>query len=312
MFGISAALTTPLEPGGGADVDHARLNRHIAALTAAGCASVTLFGTTGEGPSFTPRARLETLGAVIAAGTAPDRLVLALHGTAVGDIVEQAQAALSLGVSRFLLPPPSYFAGPSDTGLGDWFAAILSRLADSPARFILYHIPQVIGVALPVTLVATLKAAFPGAVFGVKDSSGDFANTRALLGLEGLQILVGDERQLAAAAKLGAAGAISGMANLFPGRLARMLTTGTDDKAICALVDTVLNYPVTPAIKTLVAHRHDDPAWRRCAPPLEAIPHPGRRILTAALDAAAEARARPDRQAQDAQNARSGAGRAGP
>ncbi len=285
MFGISAALTTPFDNGG--SVDHARLNRHIAGLRDAGCSSVTLFGTTGEGPSVAVEARLATLAAVIGAGTDPDRVILALHGAAAGDIVEQARTALAMGVSRFLLPPPCYFDHPPEAGLSDWFAAVFAPLSGSAAQVILYHIPQVTGVGLPVSLAAALGAAFPGLVLGVKDSSGDFDNTRELLKLPGLQILVGDERQLAAGARLGAAGAISGIANLFPERLARVLSSGKDDPVVNALVDRVVTYPVTPAIKAMVAHACADAAWRRCAPPLLAIDDEGSTALAKAHDAVA-------------------------
>lgn len=285
MLGISAALTTPFEGDG--SVGHIRLNRHIASLMDAGCRSVTLFGSTGEGPSVAVDARLATLGAVIGAGTDPARVILALHGNAAGEIVVQARAAMAMGITRFLLPPPCYFGHPSDAGLANWFGAVFSQFAGSAARFILYHIPQVIGVGLPISLVAALKSEFPEAILGVKDSSGDFGNTRELLKLKGIQTLVGDERQLAAGARLGAAGAISGIANLFPERLAQMLYSGKDDPGITALVDKVLAYPVTPAVKALVAHRYSDQEWLRTAPPLVAVSDGDYATLAKTLDAVA-------------------------
>jgi len=283
MFGISAALTTPFTETG--SVDFARLIAHARTVLGEECSSATLFGTTGEGASVATNERLATLRAAVDGGIDPATLVLTLHGAAAGDIVAQAKAAIGMGVKRFLLPPPCYFAASSEAGLTAWFASILSRIEDAGARVILYHIPQVIGVALPVETVAKLKAAHPDAVIGVKDSSGVFENTAKLLELPGLEILIGDERLLAAGARLGAAGAISGIANLFSGRLARELASGETDPEIDHLVDTVLRFPVTAAIKSLVAHRYDDPAWRRVRPPLVPTPDRGYAALVAAFDA---------------------------
>ena len=56
-------------------------------------------------------------------------------------------------------------------------------------------------------------------------------------------------------------------------------------RASSALVEELLKYPVTPAVKELVAHRTGDPAWRRVAPPLEPLTENEARRLTGAYDA---------------------------
>lgn len=282
MFGISAALTTPVAPDG--SVDHACLNAHIATVLSEACTSVTLFGTTGEGASVAQDARIETVHAVIDAGIDPAKLVLTLHGVAADDVARQAAAALDMGVARFLLPPPCYFSQPSDAGLYNWFTQVLSPFTGTGAQFILYHIPQVIGVGLSIDLIVALKAAFPAQVLGVKDSSGALENTRNLLQLPGLEILVGDERLLATCVKDGASGSISGIANLFSTRLAAVLASGVDDPGINHLVDAVLKMPVTPAIKALVAHKYDTQAWRKTFAPLDPTPDADIATLTQAYD----------------------------
>ncbi len=285
MFGISAALTTPFTTDG--SIDHTRLNTHIKGLLNEGCSSVTLFGTTGEGASVASEDRLATVRAAVDAGIDPAKLVLTLHGAAACAVTSQARQAIDMGVRYFLLPPPCYFSQPSDAGLFNWFAAILSHLGGTGAQIILYHIPQVIGVGLPIDLVTRLKVAFPELVFGVKDSSGSFENSKKLLQLPDLDILIGDERLLAPSARLGASGAISGIANLFPARLARALETGNDDLDINNLVDTALTLPITPAIKALVAHKYDDRAWLQTLAPLTPISDPDCATLAKAYDAVA-------------------------
>ncbi len=214
----------------------------------------------------------------------PARLVLTLHGAAAWDVADQASAALALGVRRFLTPPPCYFSAPEPAGLFNWFGGVFSRFEGTGAQFILYHIPQVIGTGLAVDLVAGLKAGWPELMFGGKDSSGSFDNTKALLQLDGLAILVGDERQLAACARIGASGSISGIANVFAGRLMRVLASGVDDPSINHLVDTVLGFSVTPAVKPLVAYKYGCDDWRRVSAPLVATTDAGFATLARACD----------------------------
>ena len=287
MFGISAALTTPFTGSG--DVDLPRLQSHVEALAAAGCRSFTLFGTTGEGPSIPTDERHVVLRRLIEAGISPDSLVLAMHGCAADDIVQQVSDARHLGVETFLLPPPCYYEDPPAEGLRQWFAEVIGSFRGTPARFILYHIPQVIGVGIPPSTIAALKAAFSENLVGVKDSSGSLENALALLKMPGLEILIGDERLLATCARQGASGAISGIANLFPERLVKMLQTGEADADIDRLVDAITGLPVTPAIKALVAHRYRDKRWQNVRAPLESTPREARASLAQIHDMIASA-----------------------
>jgi len=126
---------------------------------------------------------------------------------------------------------------------------------------------------------------------GVQVAAGD--NTARLLAAHGdLAILVGDERQLGPAMRKGAQGSISGLANVCAGALRRMIETGEQEPAVTRLVEAVLAYPVTPAVKALIAHRTGDPAWVRVRPPLSPLDTAKVARLGAAYDAEFGARAR--------------------
>ena len=137
---------------------------------------------------------------------------------------------------------------------------------------ILYNIPSVTAVTLSVGLIGRLRAAFPEVIIGVKDSSGDWAYTQQLLAAHSdLILLIGDERHLAHGVRLGAQGAISGLANVIAPRLLPLAQEGRDDAGIVRLVDDLLKYPVIPAIKSLIADKTGDHEWRRARPPLLAM-----------------------------------------
>ncbi len=270
-FGLSAALTTPFDAEG--RVDLPRLVAHARDCLSKGCDTVTVFGTTGEGASLSRDERTAIFEALIGGGVASNRLVCAVSETSIGEAVLRARTALEAGSGAVLILPPFYFKAPSDVGVFDWYAAVFRGLGAAARDVLLYHIPSVTQVPLSPALVHRLADAFPGVVRGVKDSGCDWPATEKLLAGRGdLEILVGDERDLARAVRNGGAGAISGMGNVCPARIRRLAVDGVDDPAVYELVDAVVKVPVTPAVKALVAHVTGDDAWRRTRAPLEPTP----------------------------------------
>ncbi|ERM00621.1 dihydrodipicolinate synthase [Brucella intermedia 229E] len=267
-FGLSAALTTPFDADGKIDVSRAL--KHARARLDNGCSSVTLFGTTGEGASIADAERAALLDAFVVGGLPASSMVVGVMENSVADAVLQAGDALRRGCKAILLAPPSYFKNLSDEGLFNWFSSVVKGLGEDARGIILYNIPSVTAVELSVDLISRLRAAFGDIIIGVKDSSGNWAYTEKLLAAhKDIAILIGDERDLAAGVRLGGQGAISGMANLFPpDRLLRMINDGQDDAELVAAVQQLLNYPVTPAVKAMVARHTGDKEWRRVRAPL--------------------------------------------
>ena len=290
-FGLSVALATPFAED--RSIDLPRLVAHGRQSLSDGCASLTVFGTTGEGASLGLNERNRALGALVGAGVDPrTQLVVGIAAASVEEAIAQGRAGLMLGCPSFLLAPPFYFKGAGDEGLFDWFAAVLTGLGPRAGNVILYHIPQVTSVGLSMDLVGRLKKAFPAQVTGVKDSSGDWENAQALLKHHGeLHILIGDERLLAKAMNLGASGAITGLANIAPD-LMKPLIDGIEEPRVNAMVEAVLPFAVTAAVKALVGHRRKDPvAWSRMRAPLRSLGEAECAKLFATIDAIREKRA---------------------
>jgi 4-hydroxy-tetrahydrodipicolinate synthase len=267
-FGLSAAIATPFDAA--FEPDCARLAAHARALIEAGCGGVTLFGTTGEGAALSLAQRRAMLEATVAAVGEPRRRVtVGVTACALDDARDQARLGLDADCRALMVTPPFYFKGVDDEALFVWHARLFDRLGARARDVILYHIPGVTQVAISPELVGRLKTAFPGVVIGVKDSSGDWANSARLVAEHAdLIILIGDERHLARGVRAGGSGAISGLANIFPAELTQMIVNGADDARISGLVDDLVRLPVIPAVKALIALARGDSAWRRCAPPL--------------------------------------------
>ncbi|MGX9572988.1 dihydrodipicolinate synthase family protein [Mesorhizobium sp. f-mel] len=282
-FGLSVALTTPVEASG--QIAISPMITQARACLGAGCSSATLFGTTGEGASVGTGERRLVTEAMLAAGIPAHQLVASVLVDAAEDAAEQARHALQCGVRNILLAPPSYFKNVGEDGLFGWFSAVFAALGPLARGVLLYNIPSVTMVPLPLSLIGRLRAAFPGVVAGVKDSGGDWSYSEALLRAHGdLVILIGDERHLARSVRQGGQGAISGMANFVTGEIRAMAEDGRDDARVERFVLELLKYPVIPAVKVMVARKTGDERWLAVRPPLEPIASQGRQQLAAAYD----------------------------
>ena len=266
QFGLSCALALPLTDS--FDIDFSRLVAHAQRCLASGCSSVTLFGTTGEGASISLAEREKILTALSEIGIRMDQVIGGVTASSVGDAIAQARLVMERGCRAALVAPPFYFKDVTEEGLYNWFSQFCAQLGER-LEVILYHIPSATATPLSVRLISRLRESFPKTIKGVKDSGSDWSYTEALLKSHNdLAILIGNERHLAAGIRLGAKGAISGLANVWPEILRRVIQTGNDDSRITSLVTEILKFPFTSAIKVLLAHRDNDPAWATVRPPL--------------------------------------------
>src|SRR5690349_14360615 len=115
--------------------------------------------------------------------------------------------------------PPFYYKGVSDDGLFRSFAEVIDRVADSRLQLYLYPIPPLSQVPFTLALIERLLARYPGTVAGVKDSSGDWANTKAMLDAfakQGFDVFAGSEVFLLENMRNGGKGCITATGNINP------------------------------------------------------------------------------------------------
>ena len=285
QFGLSCALALPL--AGTFDIDFPRLVAHAQRSLASGCSSVTVFGTTGEGASISLAEREQILAALAEAGIGMDQVIGGVTASSVGDAVAQARLVIERGCRAALVAPPFYFKDATDDGLSNWFSLFCEKLGEERIKVILYHIPSATATPLSVRLISRLRESFPKTIQGVKDSGNDWSYTEALLKSHSdLAILIGNESHLAAGVRLGASGAISGLANLLPEILLRIIETGRDDNRITSLATEILKFPLIPAIKVLLAYRDNNPAWATPRSPLVRLSKADTTSLSLAFDRA--------------------------
>lgn len=272
---LPAALT-PIDSDG--RPDPVRLAAHIRDLVARGCAGVALFGTTGEGPAFSVAERIALVEGLLAEGIEPKRLLLSASAIAREDVVALCKASAAHGLMGAMVKPLSFFRDATQEGLFRFYEEVIERTDDPRLALYLYNIPQFTGCALGLELVASLAAAFPETVEGVKDSSADLPLALALIErLPELDIYVGAEEHLPAVVAAGGAGGISGMANVMPERVAALMAgdgRGDSPEALAALdgaVQAVMEIPFVAALKAILALRNRDSGWMRVRAPLVAL-----------------------------------------
>ena len=268
---------TPIRPDRAIDME--RLAAHCHALLSEGADAIALFGTTGEATSFSPGERMAALEGLIAAGIAPEKIMPGTGCPAVTDTIALSRHAFEQGCEVVMTLPPYYYKAVSEDGIFDATAWLIEALDGLNPRIILYHIPPVAVVGFPVKLVRRLADAFPGIVTGVKDSSGDWSNTEALLeACPDLDIYPGSETFLLPALRTGGAGCITATGNINTRAIRAVIDTRDPAEAdrrhdeIVAYRRTIEARPAIPAIKAVLADRYGAPSWRAVRPPLRALP----------------------------------------
>ena len=276
--GIWPALLTPLDAN--LDINIPAFAKHALHLLDAGCMGVTPFGTTGEGPSFSVAERMAAIDGLISAGVPAQRILVSTSCAALPDVVALTGHAVQAGAFGVLLLPPFFLKGVPDQGVIDFYSQVIDKAADDRLRIVLYHIPQISGVGLSHHVVQTLVKRYPTTVIGIKDSSceRDVSLAFAKAFMPPLQVWVGNEPDLQTLAARGAVGAVSGVGNVMPRLLQRLVAefeganAARDQARVKAFIEILVNgWGMTAAFKGIMAILEKDPGWRRVRAPLVAL-----------------------------------------
>ncbi len=272
--GVLSPVVTPFDRNLKPDAE--RLARHCQWLLK-NDVGLAVFGTNSEANSMSVGEKLDLLERLTNAGVPAARMMPGTGCCALTDSVEMTRAAVRLGCGGVLMLPPFYYKGVSDDGLYRSYAEIIERVGDDRLRVYLYHIPPVSQVPISLALIERLLRTYPGIIAGVKDSSGDWNNTKAMLEQfqpQGFDVFAGSETFLLATLRGGGAGCISATANVNPGPIAQLAKTWRQADAYQqqAALDAVRKVfqaaPMIPALKSAIAHFSGDDSWGTVRPPL--------------------------------------------
>ncbi len=288
LKGVVAAAVTPVT--GTYSIDARRLAEHVEILLADGCSFVSTFGTTGEGASLSTTQKAGALDELIALGIDPAKLIPAVMTPALDEAGGMIAAAAKHGCRGVLVLPPFFYNDPSHEGLVGFVGEALNRAGKPDIGVLLYNIPRFTGVPFDAPLVSSLIKAFGTQIVGIKDSTGDEANSISLAqDFPDISVFTGDDRVMPGLVSAGGAGMIGGMPNLFAPELRRVFenplapeTKPLRDRA-AQRIDVIDSSGSLVAIKAVMAARLADPEWARPLPPLQALSPMQADTLLAAL-----------------------------
>ena len=289
--GVLVPVLTPFTASG--EPDAGRFVAFCRWLLDEGADGLAIFGTTSEANSMSAGERMALLDRLIASGIPAAKL---MPGTGACSITEAAMLikhAVGHGCGGVLMLPPFYYKGMTEQGVFDFISAVIDKVGSPALKMYLYHIPPQTMIPFGVELVGRLIKAYPGTVVGLKDSSGDWNNTKALCdaySAESFAIFPGSEVFLLDGLRNGGVGCITASGNVNVPGIKKVYDNwrGPQAEALQAEITTLRNtlqaYPMVPALKRVIAHYHNDPAWAVVRPPLVPLDPAQSATLIAALD----------------------------
>jgi 4-hydroxy-tetrahydrodipicolinate synthase len=287
--GVLAPVLTPFKKDLVPDPE--RFVAHCRWLLAQGIAGLAVFGTTSEANSLSAEERMDLLDALIAGGIGSELLMPGTGCCSLTDTVRLTAHAVRNGCGGVLMLPPFYYKPVSDDGLFAQVAEVVERVGDARLRIYLYHIPPVAVVGYSLDLIERLTKEYPSVVIGLKDSSGDWNNTEAILKrFPGFDVFPGSEVFLLAALRAGGMGCITATANINGAAVSKLYDRWRTPEAdrlqdeITTLRKTVEAYPMIPALKQILAHFRNDPTWAAVRPPLIRLTRTDAQALIANLE----------------------------
>lgn len=286
--GVLVPVLTPFTRSG--DPDAGRFIGFCRFLLDQGADGLAIFGTTSEANSMSGAERMELLDKLVAAGIPPAKLMPGAGACSVSEAAQLIRHAVGHGVGGVLMLPPFYYKGMDDDGLFAFFASVIERVGSSALRMYLYHIPPQTVLGLSLDLVGRLIKAYPETVVGLKDSSGDWNNTAALLErFPNFSVFPGSEVFLLDGLRKGGAGCITATGNVNVPGIRKVYENWRTPQAdalqaeITLARKTIQAYPMVPALKRIVAHFHNDPDWAAVRPPMTALGEAQSKALLADL-----------------------------
>ncbi len=270
--GVIAPVLTPFGEDGGPDAE--RFVAHCQWLMQEGCTALAPFGTTSEGNSLGVDERMELLEELADSDFDAGKLMPGTGSCSLADAIVLTRHAVDLGCGGVLMLPPFYYKAPNEDGLFRFFSEVIENVGDDRLKVYLYHIPPVAQVGFSLSLIGRLIKAFPDTVVGLKDSSGDWSNTAAILeAYPQFEVFPGSEIFLLDGLRQGAAGCISATCNVSAAAIRNVYDNWRSADAdrlqgeITALRQAIQAYPMIPALKAIIAHYRQDPTWARLRPP---------------------------------------------
>ncbi len=270
--GVFAATLTPMNAD--LSVNHALLIDHCKWLLAHGVNGIAVSGTTGEANSLSVAEKMIMLDALIAGGIPANKLIVGTGCCAFPDAVALTRHALNHCVAGTLMLPPFYYKDVSDNGVFASYNEVIQRVGNESLRIYLYHFPKMGAVPLGLDLIQRLLARYPDQIAGIKDSSGDLSNMKAMVDtFPDFRVFAGTEAFLLDILRAGGVGCISASVNLTGFLAGRVFDHWQEEEAdalqshLTTIRHMLQEHPFIPMLKGLMTRYTEYADWQYMRPP---------------------------------------------
>lgn len=226
FHGIVPPVATPFTTDG--ELDIPSLEKLLRHLMDGGVHGLFVLGSTGEMAALSDAQRQRIIEASVsyAAGQVPVITGIIDMGTA--QVVEHARIAEQAGSDAVVVTAP-YYIRPSQEEIKQHFRTVANAVQ---VPVIAYDIPSNVQTLLDRHTV--IELAQEGAIVGLKDSSGNEPNFRAVVmgtrDIEGFAVFTGSELTCDYAMLAGAHGIVPGLGNVDPAGYVRLYDLAKDGK----------------------------------------------------------------------------------
>ena len=223
LKGALAAAVTPLRDGGEA-LDEEAFAPYLGYLADGGLDGILALGTTGEGILLSEDERKRAAEHFVSAAREGFDVAVHCGAQTTAQTVALAAHAAHIGADAVAVIGPPYYA-LDERALLLHFAAAAEACA--PVPFYLYEFRARTGYPIPLSVIRELRDLAPN-LAGLKVSDQPFEDVEPYL-LEGLDVFVGAESLVVRGLERGAAGAVSGLAAVFPEAVAKLVREQAGD-----------------------------------------------------------------------------------
>ena len=212
--GIFTPTVTPLDEK--ERVDEAGFIRQLNRLIENGVHGIYLLGSSGEFTTLTnaERERALDIATKTVAGRIP--IICCVMDTSTQRVIQNIQLVEQYDVEAVAATPGYYYPSTDDADIIQFYQEVA---ASTELPVLIYNIPSTVKTAIKPHIVVQLADDCDN-IIGIKDSSGDWANSINLIALlgerEDFTIMLGSHFALAAALLFGADGGVISIANVAP------------------------------------------------------------------------------------------------
>jgi 4-hydroxy-tetrahydrodipicolinate synthase len=222
-----AALLTPFTPEG--ELDPAALRAHVEQLVEDGVLGFFICGTTGEGPLLVDDEVAEVTRSVVAASGGRAFVTAQVGRASTRATARLLRLAVAAGAHGVTVVTPYYY-GLDDAQLEAHYTELLAAAGETP--LFAYTIPRRTGNDLSPALVERLACR---GLAGIKDSTrsperhSEYRGIAAARG-PGFAVYMGSDALASRALENGSDGVVSGLANLRPELLLRLVAAAREGR----------------------------------------------------------------------------------